>query len=192
MTALDLPAPPERPALRSPRLLPAMAVLGVILVVLFGGYVIAAALSEPAGPAVDVGGVVRVAPLSGWAVAGRPFATPSVRLSRGGGTLDVAAFRFDGDATALLQAYLTRVKPHEGQLSVGAVDLVRLPSGVPGARVHYVGSVGGVQTSSEGEVTAVVLPSGVGVVFDGWAPEGLLRFVLEDVTTMVDRAEIAT
>ena len=191
MTTVDVPAPElPAPPLRVRRLLPAMAVLGVVLTVLFGGYVIAAALSEPAGPPVDVGGVVKVAPLSGWAVAGKPFVTPSVRLSRGGGTLDVAAFEFDGDPASLLHQYLEQVKPHAGQLSVGAVEPVRLRSGVSGAQVHYVGAVGGVQTSSEGEVTAVVLPSGVGIVFDGWAPEGLLRFVLGDITTMIDRAEI--
>ncbi len=36
--------------------LPTLAVLGVILVVVLGGYVTAAALSEPAGPPVSVGG----------------------------------------------------------------------------------------------------------------------------------------
>jgi len=191
VTALDAPAPelPVAPV-RARRLLPAAAVLGVVLFVLLGGYLIAAALSEPATAPVDVGGVVRVEPLSGWAVARGPSPT-SARLTRGGGTLDVAAFAFRGDAGSLLEAYLTQVKPDAHQVSVGAVEPFRLRPGLPGARVYYVGTFGDVQTSTEGELTAVVLPSGVGVVFDGWAPEGLLRFVLDDIATMIDRAEVA-
>ena len=38
---------------------------------------------------------------------------------------------------------------------------------------------------------AVVSGSGVGVVFDGWAPSGLLQYALDDINTMVDRAEVA-
>jgi hypothetical protein len=191
MATVDLSAP-ELPAPPMPvrRFLPAAVVLGVIVVVLFGGYVFAAALSEPTGPPVDVGGLVRVEPLSGWAVAGRSSDPPGVRLSRGGGTLDVAAFGFTGDADALLRAYLEKLEPQTEHLSIGAVGTVRLASGLTGARVHYVGTLGDVQTPIEGELTAVVSPSGVGVVFNGWSSEGLLRFVLEDVGTMIDRAAI--
>ena len=193
-TAVDVPARGQpTPPLRARRVLPPVLVLGVVLVVLLGGYVIAAALSEPAGPPVDVGGVVRVQPLSGWAVAGRPFAdVPSVRISRGGGTLDVAALAFGADAASLLRAFVREVlEPRASQLSVGAVEPVRLRSGLSGVRVHYVATVGDVPTSIEGQLTAVVSPSGEGVVFNGWAPERLLRFVLDDVRTMIDRAEIA-
>ena len=34
-------------------------------------------------------------------------------------------------------------------------------------------------------------PSGVGVIFDGWAPSGLLQYALDDVETMIERAEVA-
>ena len=194
MTTVDAPAPElPTPPLRVRRLLPAAVVLGVVLAVLLGGYVIAAALFEPAGPPVDVGGVVRVEPLSGWAVAGRPFTdVPSARLSRGGGTLDVAALPFGTDAPSLLRSFVGEVlEPRASQLSVGEIEPVRLRSALTGARVHYVATFGDVPTSIEGQLTAVVSPSGDGVVFNGWAPEGLLRFVLDDVRTMIDRAEIA-
>jgi hypothetical protein len=191
MATVEVPAPELRaPPVRTRRFLPAAIVVGVIVAVLFGGYVFAAALSEPTGPPVDVGGVVRVEPLSGWTVAGRSQDPPGVRLSRGGGTLDVAAFGFTGDADALLRAYLERLEPQTEHLSLGAVGGVRLPSGLTGARVHYVGTFGDVQTPIEGELTSVVSPSGVGVVFNGWSAEGLLRFMLDDVGTMIDRAEI--
>jgi hypothetical protein len=47
-----------------------------------------------------------------------------------------------------------------------------------------------VSASIEGVVVAVVSPSGVGVIFDGWAPAGMLEFVLDDIRTMIVRAEI--
>jgi hypothetical protein len=55
----------------------------------------------------------------------------------------------------------------------------------------YVGTFGDVQAPIEGEVVAVVSPSGVGVVFDGWSTSGQLRFAIEDIRTMVRTAEIA-
>jgi len=73
-----------------------MCVLAVMVVVVFGGYVVAGALSEPAGPPVTVAGIVRVSPLSGWEVAERSAAPPSVRFTRGSGNLDVMVFLFSG------------------------------------------------------------------------------------------------
>src|SRR5207247_9668947 len=69
-------------------LLATLGVLGVMVVVVFGGYVVAGALSQPAGPPVTVAGGVRVSPLSGWEGAGRSAEPPSVRLTRGSGNLD--------------------------------------------------------------------------------------------------------
>ena len=69
--------------------LPAFAVLAVIVLTTVGGFVVAAALAQPAGPPVGFPGLVEVQPLSGWepadpgSVDGRPF----VQLTRGNGTL---------------------------------------------------------------------------------------------------------
>ena len=51
------------------------------------------------------------------------------------------------------------------------------------------GVAAGTGTSIEGEVTVVTM-SGHGVVFDGWAPAGLLSFVRSDIDTMIDQAEV--
>lgn len=175
--------------------LPTLAVLGVILVVVLGGYVTAAALSEPAGPPVSVGGIVTVQPLSGWEVAtqasvgGLPFA----RLTRGNGNLDVVAVPgYRGSASALADEYVIRVLQEQlTRLQVSDdPETVALGSGLVGERFSYVG-VTDTGSSIEGEVTAVVTPAGDGVVFDGWAPEGLLAFVDGDVHTMTDRAVFA-
>jgi hypothetical protein len=57
-------------------------------------------------------------------------------------------------------------------------------------RVAYIGLFRGVQFQIEGQVTAVVSASGRGVVFDGWAPAGLLQYVTGDLQTMIDTAVI--
>ncbi len=58
------------------------------------------------------------------------------------------------------------------------------------ARFAYVGVIAETGTSVEGEVTVVVTPSGHGIVFNAWAPAGLLSFVRSDVRTMVAEAEV--
>jgi len=171
-------------------------VAAVIGVVVLGGYITAAALSTPAGRPQTVNGVVTVQPLSDWAFAGRleSPAGPGVRFTRGSGTLDVFAAPFAGDARALAERYAVDVlEPEADRLSVSPnLEDVRLPGGETAVRYSYIGVFGQAGgTPIEGEVSAVVSPSGDGVVFDGWAPQGLLRFVLGDEHTMIDRARVA-
>lgn len=186
-------APLQRRAER--RWWPTLAVLGVILAVVLGGFVTAAALSEPAGAPVTVGSVVTVRPLSGWATADTtPMGDlPFARLTRGGGNLDVVVIDgYRGTADALAHDYVARVLEEElTRLSVsGALETVTLLDGSAAARFHYVG-VNETGQSVEGEVTALVTPVGDGVVFDAWAPEGLLAFVDGDLHTMINRAVFA-
>ena len=86
------------------RWLPAVAVLGVLVVTSLGGFVTSAALSEPAGPLVSIPGEVSVQPLSGWEPidAGSISGRPVVWLTRGSGTLAVVAWGpVAGDAASL-------------------------------------------------------------------------------------------
>jgi len=172
-----------------------LAVVGVIVVVVFGGYVVAAALSEPAGAPVDVAGVVGVHPLSGWALArrGTIAGVPFAQITRGSGNLLVAALPGrGGDAQRLADDYERIVLSKElSQLSVSKqLDAVRLRSGLEGLRFAYVGVVADTGASVEGEVTVVVAPSGDGVVFDGWAPAGSMSFVRSDIEATVEEAEV--
>ena len=64
---------------------------------------------------------------------------------------------------------------------------VSLGHALLGERFTYVG-VTDTGASVEGEVTVTVTQTGAGVVYDGWAPEGLLNFVDGDIHTMIDRA----
>lgn len=193
---------PPRPDLRTDGRPPSrggratLAVLAAMLVVVLGGYVVDAALAGPVGHAVTVAGVVTVRPLSGWAVAGRGAVghLPFVRLTRGNGSLDVlVAVPYDGTADRLADEYASGVLPRQlDQLSFSPrLQTIRLPSGLEAARFGYVGMSAATGASIEGEVTVVVTPSGHGVVFDGWGPEGLLSFERSDIETMIDRAGVS-
>jgi hypothetical protein len=83
-------------------ILPVVVVALVIAIVVFGGYAVNGMLSSPTGPSVEVGGVVRVQPLSGWELVGRFEDPPGVRLTRGSGSLDVVAAPFSGSARDLV------------------------------------------------------------------------------------------
>jgi hypothetical protein len=163
-----------------------------MVVVVFGGFAAEGLLSRPVGPPVTVGGLVRVFPLAGWQDGGPASDAPSVLLSRGSGNLEIHVFAFRGDAAQLLRDYVTRfVEPQAERLSVSSsVHRVRLESKLPGVRIAYVGLFTGVQGQVEGETTAVVAPNGIGAVFDGWAPVGLLHYVVDDIRTMVETAEV--
>jgi hypothetical protein len=183
-----LPAPP----VRERTVLPVVAVVLALIVVVFGGYVTASALSPGAGGPVDVGGLVRVTPLPGWELAKRSSDPAGARLTRGSGTLDVFAGSFDGRAGDLIGEYVTgSLEAQAEQLSVSRIQALELASGLLASRVSYVGTFRDVQVPIEGEVTAVVSSSGVGAVFDGWAPSGQLGPALEDVRAMIDAAEVA-
>jgi hypothetical protein len=200
-TATTSNVPPPRPdgsdALGGARRrwLPTLVVLGVILTVVTGGYVVAAALSEPTGAPVDVGGVVLLQPLSGWRSAGSRVVQgfPFARITRGSGNLDtVVVPGAGGSDVSMATEYVDNVlRSQLRRLSVSdRPERVTLSSGESAVRLSYVGLTD-TGTSVEGEVTALVTPGGDGVVFDGWAPEGLLAFVDGDIDTMVDRAVIS-
>ena len=194
-TSTDPPMRPDESPLQrraERRWWPTLAVAGVILLVVAGGFVTAAALSEPAGVPVTVGSAVTLQPLSGWVTADTTpvGGLPSARITRGGGNLDVVVITgYSGSANDLAHDYVDRVlKVQLTRLSVSnALATVVLSDGSLAERFHYVGANDAGQ-SVEGEVTAVVTPAGDGVVFDGWAPEGLLAFVDGDLHTMIDRA----
>lgn len=187
--APPLPAPP----LRERRWIPPLAVVAVIIVVTAGGYVVADALGESSGGATTVSASVTVTPLPGWELAERFGDPPGARFTRGGASLDVASISFVGSNVDLLAAYVQEVlEPDADQLQVSeTVEEVVLDSGLTGARIAYVGTFGDIQAPIEGEVTAVVSSSGVGAIFDGWAPSGQLQYAVDDIRTMVRTAEIA-
>lgn len=192
-TRPDVPADARRPARGG---WGTIAVVAVILAVVLGGYVAAAALSEPVGQPVGIAGAVSIRPLSGWVFAGEGTGldgAPFVQLTRGSGNLLVTVRDpFRGHTDTLAQAYRDSVLAERlSQLSVSrSLETVRLRAGLSGVRFAYVGVIADTGTSVEGEVTVVVTASGHGIVFDARAPAGLLSFVRGDVRTMVSEAEV--
>jgi hypothetical protein len=180
---------------RGPRFAPPLVVLAVLGFVVFGGFLTADALSSPSGPAISVAGVVRVSPLSGWELAGRFQSPPGARLTRGSDSLDFIVSPIPGDADAQARWYVREFLEQEavpGRLSVSrSFQSFRLPSGLAAVRFSYVGLFGKGQTAVEGQVTSVVSGAGIGVLFDGWAPQGFLQYSLGDIDTMIDSAEFS-
>ncbi len=168
----------------------------VIVVVVLGGYVTAGALAGGGDAARTVGGAVTVRPASGWVAVDDPGDPGTeARFTRGSATLDVFAGPAGGDARALAEAYVRgSLDPNSTRLTVpppaGWVT-VPLAGGLTGVRLGYIGVFDQSGVPIEGEVTAVITPGGAGVVFDGWAPQGQLRFGLDDVQAMIEGAVFA-
>ncbi len=185
---VPLPAPPLRERRWGPVLVVAVLLVGIVS----GGYLTADALGGVGGETVVVSSSVSVTALPGWELADRFEGPTGIRLTKGGASLDVASLPFTGSSEGLLAAYVENIlQPGAEQLRVSeTVEGVVLDSGHVGARITYVGLFGDVQAPIEGEVTAVVTPDGLGVIFDGWAPSGQLPFAIDDIHTMIRRAEI--
>jgi hypothetical protein len=185
---VPLPAPPLRPR----RWVPVLVLAAVMIGIVSGGYLTSDALGKAGGETVVVSPSVTVTALPGWELADRFTDPTGVRLSKGSASLDVASLPFTGSSEGLLAAYVQNVlEPGAEQFRVSeTVEGVVLDSGQFGARIAYVGLFGDVQAPIEGEVTAVVTPDGLGVIFDGWAPSGQLQYAIDDIHTMIQGAEI--
>ena len=188
-TPIPLPAPP----LRQRRWIPVVVLVAVMTGVVSGGYLTSDALGETSAGTVTVSASVRITPLPGWVLAERFGDPPGIRLTSGSTSLDVATIPFTGTDVDLLASYVNQVlEPDAEQFQVSEeVEPIRLASGLTGTRIAYVGLFGDVQAPIEGEVTAVVSPSGAGVIFNGWAPAGQLQFEIDEIDEMIEHAEIA-
>jgi hypothetical protein len=208
MTARAVHRPPARPdaPARVPRpgrrWLPVWGVSGVILVTVLGGFVTSAALPAPDVPAVSVGDLT-VHPPAGWALVrqervilpspgGTGVEGAFAQLSRGSGALDVLAIDgLDGDADDGARFYAEEVLRRQlDRLTVSGLSHVVLRSGLPAARFGYIGTEPEAGAAIEGSVTVAVGSSGTVAVFDGWAFEGQLELIAEELGRMIDTAEV--
>jgi hypothetical protein len=168
-----------------------LAVVLVLSILGFGGYAVDVPLSDLTASPITVGGDVRIVPLSGWRVAQR--SAGGISLTRGGGNLQITTGSFGSDPEELLTAYLREsVEPQAPHLEVSrTIEQVRLNSGLTGVRVGYLAASTSSATQIEGEVTAVVSPTGKGAVFNAWAPAALFPFEKGDVDHMIATAEVS-
>ena len=169
-----------------------LAVILVLSILGFGGYAVDVPLSDLTASPITVGGDVRIVPLSGWRVAQRSTGG-GISLTRGGGNLQVTTGSFSGGPEELLTAYLREVvHPQSSQLEVSrTIERVRLDSGLTGLRVGYLAASTSSAIQIEGEVTAIVSPTGKGAVFNAWAPRVLFPFEKGDADHMIATAEVS-
>jgi hypothetical protein len=187
------------------RWLPTGLVALVMSVTVLGGFVVAGTLPVPDVQAVTLGGVVTIHPLPGWEVAHREqVSLPSVsgeilsgefaQLTRGNGALDLLVLpEVGGEALALADLYAGEVLGHQlERLSVtDRIEQILLRNGLEAVRFGYIGSEPQSGSPVEGSVTVAVSPAGNGVIFDGWAFQGQLELIVEELTAMIDAAEVA-
>jgi hypothetical protein len=195
-------APPPPPTER--KWIPTLSVFVLVVVVSLGGFIVGGeagqAVTEP-GPEPNVAAIevvpgVFVPPVSGWEFVG-PLEGEIAggRITRGSATLDVFEGSLEGSGVTtnedLFFLYIFDIlQPQASQLRY-TEQLETVTVGAhTAARGYYVGTFSGVSSPVEGEVTAVTLPSGVGVIFDGWASEGQLGVVIEEIRTMIELTEI--
>lgn len=197
----DAPAGASRPARRW---LPTVLVTLVMSMTVLGGFVVAETLPAPEVQPVALANVLRLRPLPGWEVVRREQATVPLapggvitgefaQLTRGSGALDLLALQgVGGGALELADLYATAVLASQlERLSVsGQVERITLPTGMVAVRFGYIGSQPQTGAALEGSVTVVVAPSGNGAVFDGWAPQGQLELISEELVAMIARAEV--
>lgn len=203
----DVPVRPDatagafRPARRW---LPTVLVTLVMSVTVLGGFVVAETLPAPEVQPVALANVLRLRPLPGWEVVRREQATVPLprggvitgefaQLTRGSGALDLLALPgVGGDALELADLYATAVLTSQlERLAVsGLVERITLPTGMEAVRFGYIGSQPQTGAALEGSVTVVVAPSGNGAVFDGWAPQGQLELISEELVAMIARTEV--
>jgi len=182
-------APSQRRVER--RWTPVFAVLGVIALVTAGPGVLVG--DDQGGEVVRVGAVA-VTPRPGWELVDRATEgdTDQVVLQRGSALMLVVAATDAGPSvTDLARGYADVVlRDRLAQLViVDEVTTVSTASGRTGVRFAYVGVEQG-GGAVEGVVTTVIGPTGEGVVFDAFSPEGGLPAAIDDVRVMVDGAVI--
>ncbi len=206
MTSSNLPDRPDARAARPlRRWLPTGLVALVISVTVLGGFVVAETLPAPEVRPITLAGALTARPLPGWEVVRREHATvpsPSggvisgefARLTRGSGALDLLALPgVDVAALELADLYAVEVLASQlERLSVSdRVERITLRNGLQAVRFGYIGSEPSSGAAIEGSVTVTVAPSGNGAVFDGWAFQGQLELIGEELVAMIDGAEVA-
>lgn len=183
--------PRTAPASAHPRW-PTLAAVAAILVVTGGGRLVSAAVSDDAPASIGVEGVATIVPPPGWAedlAARRDDGTARRFVLTKGSAVLVMTVLPDARVAApeLGTAYL-REALGARLLQVTAVPPVAV-GGLPGARLTYMGLTPS-RAAVEGVVTTVVAPDGAALVLDGFAPEGSLAAVAEDLARIAAEARI--
>jgi hypothetical protein len=153
---------------------------------LFGGSSGAVAGDVVLGSPVAVTENVSIQLAEGWTVAQALQNPPGIVVTGAGGNALIGVPPGSGAPDDLLEFYVNEILASEAQqLSVGEAEPLGLASGSALA-ASYVGVFPDVGAPLEGQVIAIVAPTGVGVVVDGWAPEGTYISIEDQVLAMAN------
>jgi hypothetical protein len=165
------------------------AVLLIMLGLVVGGCVAAAATSSIPDKPVEIGHGVTLLVPPGWQYSGRTQEGSGILLSRGGGNVAITV-----DTGTDERAALTSLREEwlaTGTVTAGdIVEVIEARPGQPGSRFAYSGTfLGDLGGPVEGEVTGV-RGSGIVVLFDAWAGIGEFVNVKDDVASIIRETTI--
>jgi len=171
-----------------------LAVLGFLLALVLGTGLFAVLPGASAGTPVDVAPGLRVQPLAGWTVAEQTEG--GGMLSRGAANLHILTESgvAAGQTDQLIVAYLSGLKQGAkgGDIPTDEPQDVTLPNGLKARRVHFQAQFDdGPAVTVQGEITAVISNSGLGIVFDGFSSPDIQPYSEGDVHQMIDKAVIS-
>jgi hypothetical protein len=181
---------------------PSLIVAGVLLAIVLGSQFLNALVPAPRGALggggtqpgpgrpVDIGSGIRVTPPPGWVTVGDPLELQGVRFQKGGVTVDVGLAAFTNPPSDLLAAYVNQVLIPNSQgakVSPATIDIAR--NGHPTARATFTGNLKGFGTAVEGEISTQVWETGVGIIVNGFAPQGQLTGARDEIHAFVDSIE---
>ena len=146
------------------------------------------------GNTVDLGNGVHVTPPVGWVPVGTPNGLPGAKFQKGAVIVEVGIAAFTSTPKDLLVAYVNQVlAPSAQDAKVSAATTGTAGNGKPTARATYTGSFKDIGTAVEGELSTQVTvngANGIGVVVNGYAPQGQLSGSLNDVHLFVDTLQV--
>jgi hypothetical protein len=131
-----------------------------------------------------------VTPPPGWVAVGDPLQLQGVRFQKGGVTVDVGLAAFTNPPSDLLAAYVNQVLiPNSQGVKVSPSQITIARNGRPTARATFTGNLKGFGTAVEGEISTQVWETGVGIVVNGFAPQGQLAVARDEIEAFTDSIE---
>ena len=173
-----------------PRLLPTIAVAGVIAAVVLGGLGLDDAIASPSAGKVEIGQSVTITAAPGWVSTGTGGSSVGVELQKSDAILDATAEAYDGTPTERLAGVEAALQSDAAQISFGTEQDGTI-GGREAASVTFSAIVSGPSGSGtvDGEIVCLV-SGGTAILFEVYAPQGDLDPVADDIVAMVHSVEV--
>lgn len=180
--------PARRPmAFAWSRLLPTVAVAGVIAAVVLGGIGLDRAIAAPSAGVVTIGGSVTITAGPGWVLVPAQDATSGIELRKANAVLtaEVVSSSYAADSASMLAAQKESLTADTGQISYGDPRTTSMNGHDTTSVVFEATVTSGVHTGIvDGELICMVV-DGNAVVILVASQQGHLDPVIDDVTAML-------